>query len=58
MSCHFQEKYLQCIKVLPANHMQVSSAGSYKPGRPFSNAGVSGRKKAKVCDAEGPIKVE
>ena len=29
---------------------QVSSAGSYKRGRPFSNAGVSGRKKAKVCD--------
>ena len=28
---------------------QVSSAGSYKRGRPFSNAGVSGRKKAKVC---------
>ena len=27
---------------------QVSSAGSYKRGRPFSNAGVSGRKKAKV----------
>ena len=28
---------------------QVSSAGSYKRGRPFSNAGVSGRKKAKGC---------
>ena len=28
---------------------QVSSAGSYKRGRPLSNAGVSGRKKAKVC---------
>ena len=28
---------------------QASSAGSYKRGRPLSNAGVSGRKKAKVC---------
>ena len=29
--------------------MQASSAGSYKRGRPLSNASVSGRKKAKVC---------
>ena len=28
---------------------QAPSAGSYKRGRPLSNAGVSGRKKAKVC---------
>ena len=28
---------------------QASSTGSYKRGRPLSNAGVSGRKKAKVC---------
>ena len=28
---------------------QASSADSYKRGRPLSNAGVSGRKKAKVC---------
>ena len=28
---------------------QVPSAGSYKRGRPLSSAGVSGRKKAKVC---------
>eukprot|EP00731_Ephydatia_muelleri_P035072 Em0095g2a len=28
---------------------QVPSAGSYKRGRPLSSAGVTGRKKAKVC---------
>ena len=39
---------------------QASSAGCYKRGRPLSNAGVSGKKKAKVCysDRRTYIKVE
>ena len=40
-------KYLQCKSI--GSKPQVSSAGSYKRGRPLSNAGVSGSKKAKVC---------
>ena len=43
-------KYLHCIKVLAANHRpHLLVVTTYKRGRTLSNAGVSGRKKAKVC---------
>ena len=48
VSCHFQEKTCSVEKYI-GSKPQASSAGSYKRGRPLSNAGVSGRKKAKVC---------
>ena len=48
VTVHLPEKILAVYKSI-GSKPQAPSAGSYKRGRPLSNTGVSGRKKAKVC---------